>query len=460
MPAAIYLRVSGKMQAGSDRYGLATQEHESRTYAARAGLRVARVYVDVISGTQDDRTAFQELLRDAHGYSVAILGVQDRLARDVALSYAMLGALQAAGLRVHSAAEGPLDLEDDTHALGFGIRAVIADQERRRIKARMYGGKLAKVRDRGLPVAPIRAYGWRDGAPDPETSGRVAWIFEQLETRGLNAVMQELEARGVPSPTGRPRWTRTAILKMIRNPLYRGEYGYGRKGERLTLPVQALVTPEQWQRSNAALSGRYKQQRRAGTLTHLYELQGVTRCGECGSAMSGHSPTPRGGDELRRRRYYHCRGTLQVQGARCDHRTYYPVSDLHQVVAEGLASLIQDPQLLRLALARGAQTVATLDVGHGRTDHARLDAEWERWKGALRAGAITPEELAVERRRIDAARASLTEEQPQALQVDPHAWLARAEASVATLPIGEALRAARVTVLVFRTGAVQFSIQP
>lgn len=458
LPAAIYLRVSSKLQAGEDRYGLAAQEHACRVHAARLGLRVGHVYVDVISGARDERGQFMRLLSEAAGYSTVILGVQDRLARNVPLSYQMLEALQGAGLQVFSADEGPLDLEDDSNALNFGIRAVIADQERRRIMKRMYGGKLAKVRDRGLPVAPIRAYGWKNGEPDPETGARVQWIFEQVEQHGLNQVLDELERLGVLSPTGRPRWTKTALLNLIRNPLYRGEYGYGRKGERLTLAVPALVTPEQWERSNAALLRRFKGSGRAGSLAHIYHLQGVARCGECGSTMSAHSPTPR--DGAVRHRYYHCRGTLKIAGRRCDHRRSYPIEVLHGVVEEGLTRLLGEPGLLAEALARGARERPTEGPERVRADLARLDAEWERWKGALRAGAITPEELAAERKRIDAARAAVTASDAPPAPLDMETWLARTAQAVADLPLGKALRVAGISVRVYQGGAVQFVVVP
>lgn len=461
LPCAIYLRVSGKAQTKDDRYGLVVQEHECRAYAARLGLRVARVYVDVITGVQDERAQFAALLADAEAYGTVILGVQDRLARDVPLSYAMLSALQAVGLEVHSAGEGLLDLEDDSNALGFGIRAVIADQERRRIRKRMYGGRLAKVRDRGVPERPIRAYGWHAGQVVPEQAERVRWIFEQLETTGLNQVVDDLERQGVLSPTGRPRWTKSQLLSMARNPLYRGEYGFGRKGERLTLAVEALVTPEQWERTNRAIEGRFKGSGRAGSLSHIYQLQGVARCGQCGSTLSAHSPSPRNSDESRRKRYYHCRGTLKINGQKCDHRTSYPIERLHGVVQAGLEQLLSSPAMLAEALTHGAQHAPPVAARRHDQDRMRLEAEWERWKGALRAGAITPEELAIERRRIDHALSSL----PTDIDVLPslpdlETWAAQARASIEGLPLGEALRAAGVRVLVSPGGAVQFSVRP
>lgn len=171
----------------------------------------------------------------------------------------------------------------------------------------------------------------------------VRWIYDQLEQHGTSHVMWALEERGVTSPTGQPRWSKSTLLKLISNPLYKGVYEYGRQGERLTLPVQALVTQEQWERTLAAMKRRSRDQRRAGTLSHIYELQGLARCGQCGSTISAHTPRART-PEATRHRYYHCRGTLKIMGARCNHRTYYRIEDLHQVVQAGLRSLVTDDQ--------------------------------------------------------------------------------------------------------------------
>ncbi|MVN88940.1 hypothetical protein GO986_19550 [Deinococcus sp. HMF7620] len=443
--------MSGKLQAGPDRYGLQAQEHESRAYAARLGLKVARVYVDHITGVSDDRQAFGQLLKDAPAYSAVILGVQDRLARDVPLSYTMLGALQDAGLKVYSAGEGALDLDDDSSALGFGIRAVIADQERRRIRKRMYGGKLAKVRA-GQPVAPLSAYGWQRDVLHEEQARTVRWIFDQLETKGTLAVVNALEAQGVPSPTGRPRWQKSTLLQLVANPVYKGVYEYGRKGERLTLPVEALVTPEQWARVNAAVVGRFRNQGRAGSLAHIYHLQGVAHCGSCGKTITASEVQHlKSGGTLR---YYFCRGTLKMEGAHCPHRTYYRIEEVHEVVEAALGQLASDT-----AAVLGS-VEAVPEVRAAPQDAlARLDAEWERWKGALRAGAIEPEELATERRRIDAARARLLEAPATTPQLDVQAWQAALQEQRAQLSLGEALRAAGITVLLSPGGAVTFRIR-
>lgn len=460
LPCAIYLRVSSDLQVGADRYGLSNQEHECRAYATRAGLRVAQVYTDVISGVKESRDGLQALLRDAGAYSAVVVFAVDRLARSVPLAYALLGNLQAVGLAVHSAVEGPLDLEDDTSALGFGIRAVIADQERRRITKRMYGGKLAKVRA-GQPVTTINAYGWKDGQIDEEQAHWVRWIFGEVEQRGIHSVAFKLTEMGIPTPTSGPRWSMTTVRLIIKNPLYKGIYEYGRKGERLRLDVAAIVTPEQWARTNGAFAGRLKNRGRAGTLSHIYQLQGVARCTKCGSIMSAHSPTPPQGDESRRHRYYFCRAMLKVRGFKCDHRTHYPIDELHQVVRAGLHELLSNPAMLQEALERGFEQLPSPQLDRWAAEVKRLDAEWERWKGALRAGAITPEELAVERRRIDGAKAALGRAAPSSGATwDTSSWTEATKAALEGLSLNEALRAAGITVLVSPGGAVQFSVRP
>ncbi len=150
--------------------------------------------------------------------------------------------------------------------------------------------------------------------------------------------------------------------------------------------------------------------------------------------MSGAKVNLRSGNVLR---YYHCRGILKSEGKICDHNTYYPIDVLHQVVGEGLRHLQADPAAVSAALGRGIAAAPAPAGPDWAAERGRLDAEWERWKGALRAGAITPEELAVERRRIDAARDALPTSTAVPAKPDPAAWLARVQEVLDGLPLHE-----------------------
>jgi hypothetical protein len=51
----------------------------------------------------------------------------------------------------------------------------------------------------------------------------VSWIFEQyLAGNSLGKIAAGLERKGIPSPTGRPKWNREAIDKLLSNEKYIG----------------------------------------------------------------------------------------------------------------------------------------------------------------------------------------------------------------------------------------------
>ena len=51
----------------------------------------------------------------------------------------------------------------------------------------------------------------------------VRWMFEQyLAGDSLGKIASGLEQQGIPSPTGRPKWNREAINKLLSNKKYTG----------------------------------------------------------------------------------------------------------------------------------------------------------------------------------------------------------------------------------------------
>ena len=51
----------------------------------------------------------------------------------------------------------------------------------------------------------------------------MCWIFEQyLAGNGPGKIAADLERQGIPSPTGKPRWNRKAIDKLLSNEKYTG----------------------------------------------------------------------------------------------------------------------------------------------------------------------------------------------------------------------------------------------
>lgn len=77
-------------------------------------------------------------------------------------------------------------------------------------------------------MANLKCYGYKVTSEgqlviDPEEAKMVNWIFERyLAGNSLGKISTGLEQQGILSPTGRPKWNREAINKLLSNGKYIG----------------------------------------------------------------------------------------------------------------------------------------------------------------------------------------------------------------------------------------------
>lgn len=77
-------------------------------------------------------------------------------------------------------------------------------------------------------MAKRKCYGYNidshgDLIIDPEEAMVVQWIFEEYaEGKSLGKIVAGLEKQGSPSPTGKAKWNREAIDKLLSNEKYTG----------------------------------------------------------------------------------------------------------------------------------------------------------------------------------------------------------------------------------------------
>ncbi|WP_297979290.1 recombinase family protein [uncultured Oscillibacter sp.] len=82
--------------------------------------------------------------------------------------------------------------------------------------------------DGSSKMARRKCYGYEVGSDgelvvNPDEAQVVCWIFEQyLAGDSLGKIAAGLERQGIPSPTGRPKWNREAIDKLLSNEKYTG----------------------------------------------------------------------------------------------------------------------------------------------------------------------------------------------------------------------------------------------
>jgi hypothetical protein len=326
---------------------------------------------------------------------------------------------------------------------------VFADHERRRITKRMHAGRLEKAR-RGLTVTAIQAYGYRDDRPFEDEAKWVRFIFESAPELGTMAIAKRLMGLGVPAPRGGVHWEEKVVSYIRRNPVYKGTWVYGREGERIEVPCEAIVTEEQWDAAQAALQRRRRHRGRHGSRDHVYPLQGRIRCAHCGYAISGWNRVKRGKPTAH---YYLC--GRRYRG--CPHRRSHRAAELHGVVAEALARILDDDG----ALARSIILPPTPARDTAR-DVERLQEQLRRAKDGYLKGVFDLEEFAQTRAEIDAKVAALEElaRQPALKPVDVEAARARLRGALRLENFLEVVRAARVSVTLSMDGAIELELDP
>lgn len=394
MTTALYLRVSTDHQ--SDRHGLDAQRAACMAYADRHGLTVAREYVDVYSGTSEVRAALTDLLTEAHQYQHVLTYSVDRIAREVPAAYHIVQQWQRLGLQVHTTLDGVVNLDDDADALKFGVNAIFADMERRKIVARTHAGRIARGK-KGLPPNGVKAYGYRTDKntneiqPHPEEAPVVRRIFELSPTMTLLGICkllndeQQLPRSGI--------WWPTVIRGIVRNPIYKGQYQYGGAHTRRTktpinISVPAIVDETTWLLAQRPIGVTRRN-------VHGFHLKGHITCTACGSSYTPHiSRTKRKNNSVYEYSMYRCTRMSTPRGP-CGNPNR-EAGKTHAAVELALREIISTPERLREAL--GQQQVAQhVDV------HDLEEQDREAFK-AWRDKVITTEELGLIRRELEQER--------------------------------------------------------
>jgi site-specific DNA recombinase len=263
VPTAAYLRRSTSKQEKS----LEDQRSEIERYAAANGYRIVRWYQD--DGISGDATECREGFLSLHktvcngrDFDVILVWDQDRFGRfDSMEAGYWIHPLRKAGVRLVSVTEGPINWDDFTGRVMYGLkqegkhqflrdlsrnvaRGQISNAEKGFLcgQAAPYGYDRMLVDERGEPRQRIRngdkftkPRGWRTTlvpSDDAIKVSTVRWLYETYANTdtGMRGLADTLNEKGIPGPTGGP-WYSASIKAMLENRNYTGTYTWAKRRE-------------------------------------------------------------------------------------------------------------------------------------------------------------------------------------------------------------------------------------
>jgi hypothetical protein len=230
-PAAILARVS---TVGQRELSLESQVDRAMTKLRSLGYEVPPnriIKVDWTSLSLFDCPEFQMLRGWVVGKEIGALGILDRdrlnaqgLQRLIFLSECKNAEVQLVicqGPPIMGELEG--QLVEMALAIGKERQVLRAGQGAR-------DGLRDRARLKGLPAVPLNPYGysWNNERtrllPTPEWPTASLICRAGLDGLPIGTIRRELQRRGIPSPTGRPQWSRSMIHRILINPLYGGHF--------------------------------------------------------------------------------------------------------------------------------------------------------------------------------------------------------------------------------------------
>jgi len=398
---ALYGRVSTDRQAQVEEGGLDTQVSSMDKFVAfqtESDESTDWVHVDTYldpgySGSNLDRPEFRRMMEDIESGRINTVVVYkiDRITRSLKDFMDLWEHFQKNGVHFISLHEK----FDTTTAMGRAMLQLImvfAELERGQTSERTTAVMRHRA-EQGL---------WNGGRRigyqlDPEEKGVLKvdadWapivrehMFEACVRLGsAGKVVKHLKEMGIRVPEYESRrgnkvgggcFTKPNVIRILTDKLYLGMIAY--KDELFEGRHEAIIDKDLFDRVQEILDrNREKKTNSREQRTHVYILQGLIRCGNCGAMMSPKWSTGRGGKQ---HHYYQCGKSSRTVNTDCDVK-YVPAEAAERYVLDELAKWAMDPAEIRHVVQ---QANATKD---GRLE--RIERDRKRLKKRL--DGVTPQ---------------------------------------------------------------------
>ena len=478
--AVLYARVSTDEQARSG-YSLAQQIEALRDHAAREGFEVLEEVTDAgQSGASLERPGMDRVrdLVAAGGVSVVLAQDRDRFAREPAHHFLLRREFEEHGTKLSALNDRGDDSPEGD--LTDGILDQLAKYERAKMAERSRRGKLRKAREGKVIAGRMSQYGAarygfafndaRDAlVVDEEKMAVVRRIFRTVGVEGqaIFAAKRMLDAAGIPTATGKPRWSASMLRDIISNDVYRSHsfkeveplvspevaarldpqqsYGlwkwginrhirsqvseigpdgkrvYRKRHRRIARPEEEWVyvpvpdsgVPREW--VDAAREAIKDNRKTSNAGRRFWELSGgLLRCGDCGWTMHAHNVVSSANNRLF---YYCCKAKYKHGPDFCQASRTHRAEKLEARVWGEVRNYLEEPERLRTDLNRKIELEKNEVRGEPEKEMklwaeklAEADAKRARFQHAYAEGIIGLDDLKARLAELDDARATAERE--------------------------------------------------
>ena len=216
MKVIAYSRVSTDQQ-GRSGLGLEAQSSAIDAFVRTRGGEVVAAFVEVESGRRNDRPELIKAIAAARKHRATLLVAKlDRLARSVSF----VSSIMDSGVEF-AAADMPT-----ANRLTLHLMAAVAEHEADMISARTKaalgaakarGVKLGGCRDRDAAAAGLVAGRAAQMARSRQVAASLLPLVQRLRAEGRSwaEVARQLEAEGVPTPSGAGCWTSSNLSRLM-----------------------------------------------------------------------------------------------------------------------------------------------------------------------------------------------------------------------------------------------------
>ena len=302
--AGLYIRVSTEDQA-REGFSLPEQEKRLRAMCEYKGYEIYKVYKDagISAKTGNSRPGFEELLqdiRDKKCNTIVVLKL-DRLTRSV-FDWEKI-------IRFLEENDAYLDCANDdintTNANGKMVSRIltsVSQNEIERTSERTKFGMVGAIKEGHIPHKAPFGYKHENKKliPDEATKDQVIRIFNLYYQGNSYQTISNLYNK--EKVFGKTNWKDSTILKIIENPIYKGDFIHGKRTKNPTYyedVVEPLISKELWEECQVQKKKNSRNYKRNEDYLFLQKL----KCPHCNRILAGKATRKKNGSIYY---YYYC----------------------------------------------------------------------------------------------------------------------------------------------------------